>query len=939
MQCRHSHVELQQTSKFCPDCGLMIDIDTTGKGQIGLLNTYIPKELAKKMLSAGGMLESERRLVTVLFADITGFTAMSEKLDPEQVTTILNECFRGLVDIVYRYEGFVDKFIGDEIMAIFGAPVAHENDPERAVRCSLEMISFLSRFNTFPPIPLPQPLGIHIGLNTGPVVSGNIGSDLRMNYSVIGDTVNLAARLVGQAKSGQIFTSETTLNAIHNIVKVGNSEMMTLKGKAEQVKVYSIIGIDEAAVPGERKLKNTVFVGRLDEIGAFNETIANISKNKESRLFIRGEAGVGKSRLKLEFKNAATRAGITMYEGKCSSFETNTPYYLWNSLLKSILGIEREAPESVTRSRLHDFLQILGLQRYEPYLASLLSLRYEQILMEEDDRRKTMIFESVVELFKSLSTRKKIYIVFEDLHWVDRFSNTLLHFVFQEQQLAPMIFAFIFRGEYLDSEKLRRQGGQLLDLNLLTKEEATKLIYARLNVSEIPVLLIELIYKRSEGNPFFIEEIIRMMMEKKWIEIGHEKLKINEANISDVIPDTVQGIIMARIDRLEERIKDVLLQASVIGREFSRPVLEKVVHRLPDLVSSLDKLNTLELILPKEEAKELEYLFKHYLIQEVAYNRLLVKRRKELHLKIAIAIESLYSDQLRDFYELLSFHYERAEQWDKAAEYLARSGRKVQEIYSKEESESFEVRKQEAMEKLFESEGADRLGLSLLGSIVMIFAIPLALMGVILPATFMFMLHDLPTEFHLLVFGPGLVGKINLGLYIAYVWSVYPWVGLTFFFWGILPFFRPKPKLYDITDDAIRIGFKNGRMMNFPFSELNQILFVDSNIKKKRKWWQRFFDPFYMHPEATEIPFTKAFLKIIRLHLPVYAFGFESRKGVVRIKRKKGWNVLRLLFPWLNLPSKVQYISLAANAPQEFAEQANIAYEKWKLRTSIYNNM
>lgn len=933
MQCPRCRQEIPQTSKFCPECGTSLSPDSKqAENQSNILQAYIPKELAERMIHAGKVLESERRVVTILFADVTGFTAMSEKLDPEQVTTVLNECFRGLVDIVYRFEGFVDKFIGDEIMAIFGAPIAHENDPERAIRCAVEMHSFINRFNSLAPISLPQPLGIHIGVNTGMVVAGNVGSDLRMNYSVIGDTVNLAARLVSYSKTGQILTSESTYNSVHHILKTGNPEMATLKGKSEPVKVYPIIGIDESSLPGERVMRRSTFIGRAEEIAVFEGCLTDLQHHKESRLFIRGEAGVGKSRLKLEFAGIAERAGVALFEGKCSSFETSTPYYLWNTLLKSILGITREAPESETRSRLHDFLQILGLKDHEPYLATLLSLRYEQILMEEDEQRKGKIFASVVELIKALSQRKKTLIVFEDLHWVDKFSDTLLHHVFRESALAPVVFILLYRGEYQRSADLLQAGGKLLDLNRLASAEAVKLMASRFGVNDIPLQISDLVYQRSEGNPFFIEEIIRTMLDRKSIEVEGGSLRVREQNLSQFIPDTVQGIIMARIDRLEERIKEVLFQASVIGREFSRPVLEKVTTRTEGLSDSLKTLNSLELILPKEEARELEYLFKHYLIQEVAYNTILIKRRKDLHAKIAHAIETLYADKLRDFYELLSFHYERAEEWDKAADYLARSGRKVQEMFSKEESQSFEERKQTAIEKLFESAGARRLGLSIVGWLIMLFAVPIALLGIILPASFMIMLYQLPPEFYLLVFGPGWVGKVNLIIYITYVWILYPWVGMTFFFWGILPFFRPKPKIYDITDDAVRIGFTNGKMMNFPFAQLDNIFFIDPQVKRKRPLWQVFFDPFYRHPELAKETFLKSILKIIRLNIPIYAFGFESRKGAVRLKRRRGFDGMRLLLPWLNLPSKARYISLATSAPQEFAEQAQLAFEKWRVK-------
>lgn len=920
------------TAKFCNECATPLTSQgNQSQDQSAILRNYIPKELAERMISSGKALESERRVVTVLFADVTGFTAISEKLDPEQVTTILNECFRGLIDIVYRYEGFIDKFIGDEIMAIFGAPIAHENDPERAIRCSQEMLSYISRFNALSPVTLPQPLGIHIGINTGTVVAGNVGSDLRMNYSVIGDTVNLAARLVGYAKAGQIITSETTYNAVHNIIKAGEPEIVSLKGKSEPVKVYSIIGIDQTSLPGERQMHHSEFVGRGKELEIFTTAITALAQHKEFRLLVRGEAGVGKSRLKLEFKNIAAQNNIIMHEGKCSSFEINTPYYLWNTLFKSVLGIDREASESETRNRLHDFLQIIGLSQYEPYLATLLSLRYEKILLEEDDARKAKIFESVVEVLKMLSTRKKIMIVFEDLHWVDKFSDKLLHYVFQQTQIAPSIFVFLFRGEYTQSNTLLQYGGTLLDLNRLSLEEATKLISSRLNVKEIPTQLLELIYKRSEGNPFFVEEIIRTMLERKSIVVENGSLKVIEKNISDVIPDTVQGIIMSRIDRLEERIKDVLYPASVIGREFSRPVLEKVINKSKELSASLNTLNSLELILPKEEAKELEYLFKHYLIQEVAYNTLLIKKRKELHGKIALAIETLYPDQLRDYYELLSFHYEKAENWEKAASFLSMSGRKAEEIFSKEESKGFTERKDAALEKLFESEAEKstwftKFLMVVTVSLAMVISIILISMGAHfvlhhfgIDAEMLDVLHHrsnrqkpLIVDVFLLIFGivfayvPLKLLRINSGI--------------------------NKLRIYEVLDTGISLLYRGGERFVINFSDIHSIAYIAPIFSLKQKFQREFSIIGINHqPVIGEFQLNSKVLPL---------FVGSGNKEFIYIRRTKGKSGFFAQLRFKTNPIKTieiaQNLALTPANTVEFFEQLSIAFKKWQAKNCLH---
>ena len=587
-------------------------------------------------------------MVTILFADISGFTSLSEKLDPELVTNILNDCFRGLTSIIHKYEGMIDKFIGDEVMVIFGAPIAHENDPERAIRCSLEMMKYIKRFNTISPVNLPSPLGIHIGLNSGLVIAGNVGSDLRMDYSVIGDTVNLAARLVSLASTGEILISQNSYKTVSDLIQVDGPTPTKIKGKKKPVEVYKLHSLKEKKGKVS-SIAASDFVGRKKEKEIIESSLKMVESNKESRLFIKGEAGVGKSRLKVLLKVTAESRGIARYEGQCSSFDMSTPYYLWNSLLRSILHLSSETTERETRALLHDALQNLHLEADEPYLATLLSLRYEEILLEEDQERKRKIFEAVVNLLKAYAKKSPTVFIFEDLHWIDRFSQELMEYVFSQKKIAPALFVPIFRPEYLDIDKIKSQE-ELLDLDRLSEDESEELMKMRFNAKSIPESVVTLIHERSEGNPFFIEEIVKTLQEKKIIAVKSGKVKVIEEDLEAGVPDTIHGVIMARIDRLEEKIRDILLSASVVGKEFSRPVLEHVADNSDDVLPSLNQLKGFELVLERKDAKELEYLFKHYLIQEVAYNTILIVKRKKLHKLIADAIETLYKDNLKDFY-------------------------------------------------------------------------------------------------------------------------------------------------------------------------------------------------------------------------------------------------------------------------------------------------
>ncbi|MCK5572818.1 MAG: AAA family ATPase, partial [Bacteroidetes bacterium] len=531
----------------------------------------------------------------------------------------------------------------------------------------------IEHFNLRSALDVPAPLGLHVGLHSGWVIAGNVGNDLRMEYSVIGDTVNLASRLVEIAPKGQIFLTEDTCRLVSEVAAVEGPVPKIFKGKTEPVNVYRLKSLRTDEEAKRRLMAQEAFVGREEEIQIINEAFGRVMERQQIRLFIRGEAGVGKSRLKAELIKNAYQKGVACFEGACSSFEVNTPYYLWTNLLKNILKITPAMKEGEARARLHQAARSLGLGEHEPFLGSLLSLRYEAAAELEDAERKQRVFLATRSFLSEYALRRRVVYILEDLHWIDRFSQELLEYMFSRTTAVVLaLFVLIFRDEYTHTQEML-EDGQLIDLNRLNRPDALKLIRSRLEADSVPREVEDLVLERSEGNPFFIHEIVKTLVDKKKIAVKRRKVEVISDNLEAGIPVTIQGIIMARIDRIQDSIKDVLLRASVIGREFSKPLLEQVVERKGELAPDLSELRSLELILHGDEAKEYDFLFKHFLIQEVAYNTILLNKRKELHAGIARAVEQLYADRLVEFYELLAFHYEKAEEWDKAAEYLSKS--------------------------------------------------------------------------------------------------------------------------------------------------------------------------------------------------------------------------------------------------------------------------
>ncbi|MBI3112676.1 MAG: protein kinase [Ignavibacteriales bacterium] len=934
-----------------------------------------------------GIAERERRLVTIVLAGIMHVDQLYERRDSEFVTTILSDCFKGLTSVLLKYGGTVEKMAAEHgLMATFGAPVAHEDDPDRALRCALELMSFIGRFNSLMSARMPVPLALRIGIHSGTVVAGG---DLETGYAVMGDTVNVAAGVLDVAAEGQICLSGETYRLVDRIAETELSRSVRLRGTTHTVDVSVLRGLKSEAATKRGGIGKGEFIGRAQEIDTLKKSLDLVVSRKEVRLFICGEPGVGKTRLSEELLTLARAKGMSTYEGKCSSFEVNTPYFLWNTLLKSVLRLGPDATERETRVRLHDLLQILSLEAEEPYLATLLSLRYEEILLEVDEQRKRRIFQATQKLLKALAHQQPNLFVFEDLHWIDRFSQALLQFVFTDESVAPALFFFAFRPDYVDKKTLTF--GETIDLDRLSDAEAASLIKSHFEVDEVPDALEQLLHKRAEGNPFFVEETVRTLLDRKMIAIRKRKMEVLIDNVEAGVPETIQGVIMARIDRLEHRIRDVLLDASVIGREFSRPVLEHVVARKNEVVPSLQELQTLEFILEKQEAQELEYLFKHYLIQEVAYNTILTEKRKKLHGLIARAVEQLYSERLKEFYELLAFHYEKAEEWDKAAEYLSRAGRKVSEIYSREESSGFVKRKEEALEKLYESHGERRIGWIILSLVTAAIATPLAGVMIAIPYYLGYMYWNLPPYIQFSLFGSELLGDIAFLLYLLILTFGYPMGALIFVFFGVIPAFRGSPKLYDLWEDQIRVVFGSGRIVSIGFSDIHNLNFLDKASRAERSLASKILDPFFLISDYSQfsvvlwfkkvivprkfpmavgllagvvgffvlyyshmIQFSPSILREVSDHpgwfyllvwlgvlagfyfprdffrLPPYSFGFSSRRGEVRIERSTGWNRLRIVFPWFHSPSKSRFISLTPSDPREFFEQLEIAFAKWK---------
>jgi class 3 adenylate cyclase len=542
--------------------------------------------------------EGERKLVTIMFADISGFTAMSEKMDPEQVRSLMNACFDALVPAIRKYGGTVDKFIVDEIMALFGAPTAHENDPERALRAALEMMEALRLFNA----QRNTDLGLHFGVNTGAVIAGGIGSQQQQQYSVMGDAVNLASRLEDASDRGDIFVGPDTYRLTAPLFEFEALEPIRLKGKAEPVPIYKLLRAK--AQPGRvRGLAGleSAMVGRDAELAALLKASDAARSGTGGVAVIIGEPGLGKSRLIAEWRgDVQLNAPAPMprwAEGRCLSYGQGLAYHLLIDLLYSLIGVPPAAEPTEAQAALRALTAELfgdGALEVYPYLAHLLSLSlegeaHERVKALDPQALQSQYLAALRRLLNSLAARGPLIVILEDIHWADPSSTDLLIKLLPLTQEAPLLFCALTRPEpdapgwrwVTAARELAPVGAALTEITLhpLTEADSRQLVANLLEVEALPERTRALILQKAEGNPFFVEEVIRMLIDRGGIvRQGNGWAAMKEIENVE-IPDNLQGLLMARIDRLPEDAKRTLRVASVIGRQFAVKVLEQVLTR------------------------------------------------------------------------------------------------------------------------------------------------------------------------------------------------------------------------------------------------------------------------------------------------------------------------------------------------------------------------
>lgn len=680
--CRTCDAALKPGARFCNQCGAAVDTTASVREQPAAPETA-PRQA-----------DGERKPITILFTDIVGSTALAEMLDPEAWKEIVSGAHRIVASAVNRYEGTIAQLLGDGVLVFFGAPVTHEEDPLRAVLAALEIQQEMKVYEQRLQGVIER-LQMRIGINTGLVVVGSVGSAGHLEYLAIGDAVNLAARLQSACRPGSVLLSEATAHLVGAAFALEPLGEIEVKGKLAPVAVFEV---KEVHPPRENRRSfvelRSPLVGRNSELTSLQAALDQLKSGLGQIVSVVGEAGIGKSRLVDEacYRSGCGSGGLLrVLEGRALSYGQKLSFWTIRQLIQADLQLSDGDPELKIRLALRRRLQTLfgedaGAGVY-PYIGSVLGIQLqdeaaEQVRLLDGETLKYQTLQVITRYFTRLAEERPTVLIFDDLHWSDPSSLEALDLLLPVTDNAPLMLLTVSRLERehaswrlllkAQSEFAHRYTGIMLQP--LSGEEQNRLVDNLLAIADLPEVVRIRILERAEGNPLFLEEIVRQLIDQGAIVREGERWRATGSLLEESIPDTLRGVLLARIDRLQEDVRRTLQLASVIGKSFLYSLLAAIGEAEQQLAGQLAMLQRLDLVREKSRLPELEYMFKHSLTQEAAYHSMLLEQRRMYHRRVGIALEALFAGRLEEFTGLLAYHFDAAGETHKALDYLIQAG-------------------------------------------------------------------------------------------------------------------------------------------------------------------------------------------------------------------------------------------------------------------------
>lgn len=670
-----------------------------------VLINYIPDWLLKRIELKPHFdhKDGEHRKIAIVFLHFTG---IPYDKSPQKAAKMLDNFYKIVNQTAEKYDGWINAIDiykdSERILAVFGFPKAYEDDEKRAMLFTYEILNHpgLKKFN------------LRAGINSGSIFAAPVGNEQRREYATLGDAVNLAARLGAKAENQTVVVSESIFNktfSLFNYKFLGEKEY---KGKKRKIKTYKLTEKKQSEKKALTRWlsESEKIVGREKELTKIENIIKTCKTKKGQILEITGEPGIGKSRLVQELIKLTRKEKYQIFIGDCISYGSAFSYHPWVEILEQFFGVLPEDSVKIRKTKMEDKCRSIDkkLVDWLPVIGEIMGVPFPETSLTKylDAKiKKQRVFDILFDFIKYTAKSKPVNVIIEDLHWVDTVSMEIVNYIGRNIEDKPILLTLVYRPLKKKEEFMDKQWTTELMLKELSKDDSLELVKNLLNIKDIPEDLKKVIITKSQGNPFYIEELVKSLIEQGYVveERGTWKFKGNIKSLQ--LPDTVEAVILSRIDRLDLQERDVLQVASVLGREFDGFLLEGIYSEQQKLKKALNNLGHLDLIKQEKGDGQLRYIFKHILTQEVAYGTLSFARKQELHRQTGVFIETVLKNRKEEFSGLLSYHFFAGGDYDKSLLYSVEAGEKAKKVYANEEAIEFFTRAIESYERLDKETG------------------------------------------------------------------------------------------------------------------------------------------------------------------------------------------------------------------------------------------